>query len=478
MTGVKKSFAYQSMYQVTSMLLPLVTSPYLARTLGAEKIGVYSYSYAISFYFMMFALLGIGNYGNKAIASARDNPEKLNKTFSSLLYIHVFFCVIALLAYYVFVCTFVMNERFVLLIQGLWIFSALFDVSWFFFGMERFKVTAICNTIAKIVMTAFVFLFVKTTNDVWIYCLIMGGGTLCSQLVLWPLMKNYVKIVWVPWKELKPHIAPMVVLFIPVIAISLYRYVDKIMLGVISTKSEVGYFENAEKAMGIPVSVINSFGIVMLSRMSNIFSKDREKEGLVYIGKSIEWIMCFTCAMAFGMCAVAKNFSVLFWGEGFERSGYLLQYLCVSILFMCFANVLRTQYLIPKGKNSCYVVSVGLGALVNIVVNVIMIPKYGAYGAVLGTVCAEAMVCLVQMYCVRREIPLFAYVKKSLIFVFFGGLMYLPVKYVGAMCNNLVMSLFVQIAIGMLVYLVLSCSYFAATKNDVFKAMLERVKSK
>lgn len=478
MPSIKKNFAYQSLYQIVSIILPLATSPYLARILGAEKLGVYSYTYAIAFYFLMFAMLGIGNYGNKAIAAVRDDFERLNKTFSAILCLHLLFSILAIIAYYVFVFLFVEYERKCFFIQGLWVVSAFFDISWLFFGLEKFKITAIRSTIIKLLMTLLIFLVVKKGDDVWLYCLIMGAGTLGSQLVLWPLAKKNVRFVRVSWADIKPHISPLFVLFIPVIAISLYRYVDKVMLGVFSSKSEVGFFENAEKAVNIPVSIINSFGIVMLPRMSNIFAKESSQKGLEYINHSLEWIMCLTCAMAFGMSAVAKEFSIFFWGNDFERSGLLMEILCMSIIFMCFANVLRTQYLIPKGRNRCYVISVCFGALVNVVINLIAIPRYGAYGAVIGTICAELVVCVSQIIGVWRDLPILIYVKKTVFFLVFGVIMFSCIKLIGPITGNIIISLFVHFLVGVMVYTLLCTVYFLFTKNMLFLKVLSSLRKK
>lgn len=478
MASIKKNFAYQSVYQVTTMLLPLVTSPYLARVLGADQIGVYSYTYAIAFYFAMFALLGIGNYGNKTIAAARDSKEKLNKEFSSLLIVHVFFGVAASIAYYCYVFTCESELKTFLIIQGLWVVSSLFDISWFFFGIEDFKLTVIRSTIVKVLMTALIFIFIKNKNDIGAYCLIMSLGTLVSQLVLWPFLKGKVKFVSVDYKMIIKHIKPMFILFVPVIAVSLYRYMDKILLGLLSTKYHVGFYENAEKALNIPISFVNSFGIVMLPRMANLFSKGNEKECVATIEKSMEFILCLSCAMAFGMAAISKNFSVFFWGEGFAKSGILLEILCVSILFMTIANIVRTQYLIPKGKNWPYVTSVCIGAIVNISANLVLIPKYASTGTAISSVFAEISVCLAQLFFIRKEFPIYSFFKRSYFFILLGFLMFVVVSFVGLTIKSNALALLIQIMVGFMMYVIGSLCYFRKRKNIYFENFINRFASK
>src|SRR5699024_10108554 len=127
------------------------------------------------------------------------------------------------------------------LIQGLYVISAIFDISWFYFGIEKFKTTVIRNVIVKLLNLALIFVFVREQGDLNIYCLIMAGCILVSQLLLWLPLKNYVRFTRPQLKEIVHHVKPMLVLFIPAVAISLYKYMDKIMLGLLSDTAQVGF---------------------------------------------------------------------------------------------------------------------------------------------------------------------------------------------------------------------------------------------
>lgn len=171
--------------------------------------------------------------------------------------------------------------------------------------------------------------------------------------------------------EMRKHFKPMVVLFIPVIAVSLYKYMDKIMLGAMCEKAQVGFYENAEKAINIPTSVISAFGTVMMPKMSNLFAKGDQKSGNRYMLLSMELVMCLAIGMSLGLGAVARPFSVIMWGSEFTECGVLIFILCVCTIFMAFANILRTQYIIPQKKDNIYIVAVCIGAVTNIIVNTI-----------------------------------------------------------------------------------------------------------
>lgn len=229
-------------------MLPLFTSPYISRVLGAEGLGINSYYYSIANYFVLFAMLGIKNHGNRLISTVRNDKEKLNKEFSSLLILHIVASAFILIFYILFCLFFVESEnRIYALIQGIYVIAAVFDINWLFFGLEQFKLTVTMSSIVKILTFASIFLFVRQKSDLWIYALIMALGNAISQSLVWLYLKRYVKIVKIKLNDMKEHIKPLLVLFIPVLAISIYKIMDKIMLGQITSKTEVGYYENAEK---------------------------------------------------------------------------------------------------------------------------------------------------------------------------------------------------------------------------------------
>lgn len=184
MTSIKKNFLYNAFYQVLTLILPLITTPYISRVMGAERVGVYSYAYSIAYYFGMFILLGTNNYGNRTIASVRDDKKILSKTFWSIYAMQLFLGLFVSTVYlmYVFV---IAEEQMMALLQIIYLISVALDISWFFFGIEQFKLTVTRNTIIKILTVVAMLLFVKSIDDLYIYALIMVGSSLISQIFLW-----------------------------------------------------------------------------------------------------------------------------------------------------------------------------------------------------------------------------------------------------------------------------------------------------
>lgn len=476
-SNIKKNIGYQMIYEVLVILLPFITSPYISRVLGVENLGEYSYSYSIAYYFVLISMLGIKNYGNREIARVRDDKKLLNKSFSNIFAVHSLFSCACCIAYVFYIIS-LGDKCLYAAIQGALVLSALFDISWFYFGIEKFKLTVTRDTIVKICTVSSIFLFVHKTDDLWKYCVIMSVGTLLSQLALWLPIRKYVKFEKPDWKEMTIHIKPLFVLFIPALAVSLYKYMDKIMIGLLSGKAELGYYENAEKAINIPLTLISAFGTVMLPKMSNLAASKDIRSSERYMNLSMQFIMALSFALAFGLAGVGKIFAPVFWGNSFIRSGYLIMGLATTIPFIAFANIIRTQYLIPNKRDKEYLLSVIVGAIINLVINTVLIPRYGAIGAVVGTIMAEMTVCLVQTVVIRHELPLKKYFNSFKSFFIFGIVMFGVLIFIEIQRERSIYTLLLQIAIGGGLYILCCGIYLYKEKNEFFMSVLSRVRIK
>lgn len=476
-TSIKKNFIFQMIYEVVILILPLATSPYISRIIGPEGVGIYSYHYSIVQYFMLFSVLGLKNYGNRVIAKCRDNRDDLNTVFSNLLTLHLIISSLVTLLYFVYILFFVnADERIYAYIFTFAVLSSLFDISWFYFGIEHFKVTVTVNILTKITSFISIFVFVKNYDDLWIYCLILALGFFFQQFLLWFPLKKYVTFVRPSSALMMPHLKPMLILFIPSIAVSFYKYMDKIMIGAICDKVQLGYYENAEKVVAVPNTIIGAFGTVMLPRMSNIIDKRDRKETLRYTQISMLYVMWMAYALTFGLASVAQNFAPIFWGEHFTVSGDLIVYLCITIPFMSFANVIRTQFLIPAERDREYIISLISGAVVNLIINYLLLPVLGAMGAAIGTIVTEAIVCLIQCWYVRHDLPIGQYFKQSAIFIVFGMLMFVVSYQFGRIFGTSIKILILQILIGGVIYISISLIYFRIKKEPTFMSFLTKLK--
>lgn len=465
-SNVKANFIYNSLYQILALLLPLVTTPYISRVLGADGIGEYAFHFSISKYFVIFAMLGLNNYGNRTVAAVRDDSDKLARTFSSIYVMQLLTSLIVIVFYFGYII--ISGQGTMAYVLAFYVVSAGFDINWFFFGIEQFKLTVLRNTAVKLLSVACIFIFVRKASDVYIYGLILALSFILSQLAIWPFVRTYTHFVKPTKKEVTAHIKPNLTLFMPVIAVSLYKYMDKIMLGKMSNLTEVGYYENAEKIIDIPVALVTSLGTVMLPKMSNLVANKQRQEGERYTYYSILFAVFLSSSLGFGIMSVSKEFVPWFFGSGFEACITLFSILAPSTIFMAVANVMRTQYLIPMHEDKIYIISVFLGTITNIILNSLLIPGMQSTGAAVGTLVAEAVVCVYQFIKIRKEVNFTTPILRSIPFVVSGAVMWFVIKLLPLLFSEMVFNIIFEVIIGAIIYFI-CLALILLTRNKVFK---------
>ena len=478
MKSLQKNFLYNVLYQILLVILPLITAPYISRTLGATAVGVYSYTYSVAYYFLLIAMLGIGNHGNRSVAAVRDDREKLNKTFSSIYSLQVMTFSIAILAYVFYLVLFVKDNRLIVLLQLIYVTSGLFDIGWLFFGLEQFKLTVARNTLIKISTVVLMFVFVHKPSDLWKYTLIMSAGTLFSQAYLWLYVKKCVSLKKCSVKEITSNIKPVLILFIPVLAYSIYKVMDKIMLGNMSSYDQVGFYNNAEKIINIPMGIITALGTVMLPRMSNIVANGDKKRVDDYIRISAKLVTILSSAIAFGLMGVSSVLAPVFFGDEFIACGEIIRLLSVTVFFIAWANVIRTQYLIPNKRDSIYLTSTMVGAILNLIINWMLIPKYQANGAAFGTIVAEFSVMLVQMVAVKNELPMRKYIMSYSPILIIGLIMAVLVDRIGIKLGVSVSTLAIQILAGGFFFCIATITYLRISNDEMWRLGVDSIKKR
>lgn len=463
MANLKKNIAYNFTYQVLILILPFITAPYLSRVIGPDGVGTYSFAYSVALYFTYITMLGLNNYGNRSIASTQNDLEKRSNTFCEIYIMQMITFCISTLMYVIYVLFFSV-DKVAATVMGIMVLSSLFDINWFFFGMELFKLTVTRNTAIKIGTAICIFIFIKERSDVYKYILIMATSVLLSQMCLWPFVKRYVHFSRPSFQNVLKHFKPNITLFVPVIAVSLYKIMDKVMLGYMSTMTEVGYYENAEKIINIALTLITAVGTVMLPRMTALISSNSISESRKYIDKSMMLVLAYSNAVTFGIFAVGKLFSVVYYGDDFERTGSIMVLLAVTIVFLGCGNVVRTQYLIPNKHDNIYIYSAIIGAVVNLVINGLLIPIYAATGAAIGTIAAEFCVLFYQLYSIRKELNLKEYAKYESVFALIGIIMVVVINILPESDNDAV-NLAAKIITGEFVYVVIAFFYLVKVQN-------------
>ena len=451
--NIKSNFIFNALYQISAIIIPLVTLPYLTRVLHAQGLGEYSFAYSVAYYFYLFIRLGLHNYGNRTIAFVKDDTKALSQVFFELYAFQFVMGIIMSIVYLVYSVTLSPNKTLAYILI-LVVLAGGIDVTWALYGLEEFKITSIRDILTKIVTTVCIFIFVKDASDVLKYSLIYSVGFFVSQIISLPVLFRKVKYVRPLFSGVILHIKPNLVLFLPTIAVSIYKTMDKIMLGSMANETELGYYHSSEKIIMVPLAFITALGTVMLPRMSNMLSNDTDEKKLRDVfNKSIMFAMFLSTSVCVGIMTISKEFVTLYFGEGFEKCDQLFLIVLPSCVFLAFANVIRTQYLLPRKKDKLFIISLFSGAAVNVTLNLLLIPRFASVGAAIGTLAAEIVVCVVQAVCVYEEANIGKNILNSLPFIFAGIVMFVVCRNYVPAIGNAVLALLIKIVVSGALYM-------------------------
>lgn len=466
MASIKKNYFYNLFYQLLLIITPIITVPYLSRVLGPEGIGIQSYTNSIVQYFILFGTLGISLYGQREIATYRDDKFKRSVIFCELFIIKFFTVSISLILYLIFSVFFVIEYKIYFFIFSLEIFSCIFDVTWFYQGVEDFKYITIRNVIFRIIPIIFIFIFVKDKYDLPIYITITVICSLLGSISLLPKLRKDIQIVKFIDLNFTKHFKGILLIFLPQIAIQIYTVLDKTMIGVITNDViQNGYYEQSTKIIKMVLTIITSMGTVIIPRIAFYNGKKNIDE----TQKILENVFSFVCFLAFPMCfgliAIANNFVPIFFGNDFLNSVSILQVLSLLFLAIGFNNVIGMQYLIPTHKENIFTLTVCAGAVTNIICNLILIPKYGALGAAIGSVIAESVITLLQIIITWKKFNYVKIIFNNWKFIFSSLIMFIVLKII---LNNNLCNLFKLICIILLsIIIYLGCLILLKEKTII-----------
>ena len=455
--------------------MPLITAPYLARKLGSEQLGIFSYTSSVVAYFSLFAMLGTVSYGTRSIASVSNNREQRNITFSNVYTLQIITSLIAIVAYCAYFCIFSSDNKSIVILQCLTLVGSMTDINWLFWGLEKFEITVKRNIIIKLLTVLLILLLVKKVEDLWLYTLIMLGGTVISNFVLFIYLPKYIKIRKPNWTQLSKIIKPNLLLFIPLFAMSVYHIMDKTMLGALSDYSQSGYYYNADKIVQIPLVVINGVGTVMLPRMSVLFASGERKRANELFSITLDGVAAVSIAMAFGIAAISNEFIPIFLGKDFEPCKLLTIAFSPILVIKGFSTIVRVQYLVPLKKEKFITYSVIAGAIVNFVLNIALIKNYGALGATIATVVSETVACISQFFMIKKaDLKIASLLKKIIIYLAMGICMYLTVRAISKTEIPSIGKLLVEILVGIIVYSLFCLLYWKKSGNIILKYLMRK----
>ena len=448
---VIKNYLYNLSYQILTIILPIITVPYVTRIFTSEVLGNYIFYNSIVSYFSLFAILGIGVYGTKQIAAASD----VSSTFWNIYAIQLIASILAIVVYLIVAFSIPQMSGVIPLIVGITLFANMMDISWLFSGKEDFKKITIRNIVVRLIGVISIFTFVKSSDDLYLYVFLIVIFDFLGQFVMWVPAKKFIKRPSFNAKVIKKNLHPIVLLFLPQVAISLYVVLDRTLLGLLGSYSDVGIYEQGQKLISILLKVVSSLGVVMLPRVANLLSERRDKEAQNMVKFSFILYNLIIFPMIFGLIAVNEVFVKLFLGQNFQDVKYVLYVIVFNIMFVGWTNILGYQVLVVRNKNKEFMLSTTIPAFVSVAVNIAVIPFFGYIGASITSVVVETLVFAIQWYYSRNIINKNLLFNKDLVKIVCSSLVMFGAVMLCKMTLGLdgIIGLIIYLAVGGISYL-------------------------
>ncbi len=440
---------YNMVFQLFTTCLPILTTPYLTRTLGLSQSSVHSFVESIVTLFTVFGSVGTSLYGCRKIAYVRDDRVKLSQTAYEIIFLKLLLLIPVCGVYIPLFCISHEFSRY-FLINLITVVSSGFEITWFFNGVEDFKLVTVRNFIVKILFVICLFAFIHKPSDLGKYIFLVCISDLLGNLSMWLLLPRYLLPLrqfhhFAIFKRLKESFA----LFIPQSASYLYSLADKAMLGTLTPNLDnVGIYDYAYRIVKMIVGLLQSMGYVLLSRISNLQASG-DREGIkTYINKSADFTLLLGLPMAFGIVGIADTFVPLYLGEEFAEVSRVLVILSPLIFCTSFNSLLGVQLLLAVGKDKGYTAATVGGAVLNIALNFALIPRFGIYGATAASLLSEVTVLTVQFVLAREYISFGALLRRNgkialaalVMFAFCLALGRLPVPAIARLALQLIVS--------------------------------------
>lgn len=403
--SIKLNMIMNGILTMSAIIFPLITFPYASRVLLPAGYGKLNIATSVVAYFAMFAQLGIPTYGIKACARVRDNKEELSRIVHELLMISMSITMVVYVAYagsLMLVPRF-RDEKALYIITGTTILLNTIGVEWLYKALEKYTYITIRSVVFKLIALIAMFLLVKEQSDYVIYGAISIFAASASNILNFINMRKLVYIKPLGNYNLKRHLKPVMLFFAMSVATVVYTNLDNVMLGFMKGDEAAGYYSAAVKIKVILVSFLTSASTVLLPRASYYVDKGKMEEFLNILRKAMHlvFVMSIPCAAYFML--YAREGILLLSGREYEGAIMPMIIIMPTIILIGVSNVIGIQMLVPLGREKQVLHSEIIGAVVDLILNVCLIPSFGVSGAAVGTLVAEVTVVIWQLGCIKKD---------------------------------------------------------------------------
>ena len=457
--GVNLSF--NLFLSLSNILFPIITFPYVSRVLGPEGIGKVQFVISFTQYFILIAALGTPVYGIREVSKLSHDVVGLKKIFTTLLSLNIVTSVVLFIIFIIIiVCvpTLCIDFKFYL-IAGINILLSFSSIDWFFSGIEKFKLIALRSLFVKVLFLVILFLVVRDRADIFPYLFVVVGASLLNNVYNIFSARKYFDLSLISKVDFRVHLKPLLFIFSSIVIASVYSALDTVLLGFIKGFKDVGYYSAASRLVKVGIPILTALSTVLLPQLTQSF-RDKDNERIhKLLNKGLSYVILLGIPISVGFIALSSDIIVFFSGNEFLEASLTLKIMAPVALIIGISTVWVVLILSPNSKDKEGVFSVSAGLLISLILNLVLIPKYGHVGAAISNLFSEFSVMCFFMYFASKVFK-YKFDWKLFFTCLFISLMFFPIIY----CVKLILSN------GILVLLtcILICASFYLTMALLF----------
>lgn len=463
-----------------NLIFPLITFPYVSRILSVDGMGIYNFSNTYVNYFILIAELGIAIYAVREGAKYRDNKKKIEFFSSQVFTINILSTIIAYILLILSLVIFksLHNYAVCILIFSLQIFFTTIGTEWIYTIYEDYAYITIRSIIFKIISIILLFALVRNANDYLWYAAIVTFASVGSNIFNYIHAKSFIAIKLIGLKKIdwSYHLKPILIIFATSAAVTIYVSSDTTILGLLKSDYAVGIYSTSVKIYSMVSTVISSILMVTVPRLAMLMGKRLFKEYNKVLKSVIGTLSILVFPAVVGLIMLSKEIVLIIAGNKYLASVNSLRIISWAMLFSTFSAVLDQCVLVPAKREAKSLRNTLITAVVNVILNFILIPIWSYDGTSISTVIAEFMVMFLNGWSARDIVKPILFSKKTLNNILSSIIGSAGIVLVCWLCNigwnSLILKTVFSVVLSVIIYaavLVLLC-------NEIVVNMLKHIK--
>ncbi|MGY3820472.1 flippase [Ligilactobacillus salivarius] len=437
-----------------NLLFPLITFPYVSRVLSVRSIGIYNFSNSIITYFLLIASLGISVYSVREGAKYRDNKEELGKFASEVFSINIVSTIVSYLLLILLTISIpkLSSVSTVIAIFSLQIAFTTLGTEWIFSIYEEYAYITLRSIFFKLISLLMMFVFVKNKNDVAIYAAITVFATVGSNVLNYIKAKRIITFNFTLDMNLKRHIKPIMIIFASNIAVLIYVNSDITLLGFFKSSYDVGLYSVSVKIYSLVKTVLSSILIVTIPRLSMLWGKEKYEEYFKVLKQIYNVLLILIVPAMIGIISMSKQIILVISGNKYVEASVSLKILSVALIFSIISWLFNECVLIPTKLEKYTFYGTLTSALLNIILNIFFIGKWGINAAATTTVVSELIGMILSIYFARNIVKIGELVENHLGCIVGSVAIYVECSIINIFIYNAFISVIVSIIVSLISY--------------------------